>query len=50
MKGGLRGVYRGRVEPSYLPNYINEYAFRYNRRNDITPMFVSFIQQVKKEK
>jgi len=48
LKGGIRGVYRGRVEREYLPSYINEYAFRYNHRNNVTPMFVSFIRQVRK--
>jgi transposase len=47
-KGGLRGVYRGRVMPHYLQNYFNEYAFRYNRRFDTTPMFLSFLKQVQK--
>ncbi len=49
MKGGLRGVYRGRVEKQYLQNYINEYSFRYNRRNSVKPMFLSFMEQVEKE-
>lgn len=48
LKGGLRGVYRGRVEKSYLQNYIYEYAFRYNRRHSVTPMFLSFLSQVQK--
>lgn len=47
-KGGLRGVYRGRVTPRYLQAYINEYAFRYNRRHAVTPMFLSFLNQVEK--
>ena len=47
-KGGLRGVYRGRVTPKYLQQYFNEYSFRYNRRNSVTPMFLSFLSQVKK--
>jgi transposase len=50
VKGGLRGVYRGRVEKSYLPNYLNEYAFRYNHRNNIKPMFLAFMEQVEKER
>jgi transposase len=49
MKGGLRGVYRGRVEKQYLQNYINEYSFRYNRRNTVKPMFLAFMEQVKKD-
>ncbi len=47
-KGGLRGVYKGRATRKYLQNYINEYAFRYNRRFDQTPMFLSFLGQVRK--
>lgn len=47
-KGGLRGVYRGRVEPEYLQTYFNEYAFRYNRRHSTQPMFLSFLKQVQK--
>jgi transposase-like protein len=47
VKGGIRGVYHS-VSSKYLQNYFNEYAFRYNRRNDITPMFISFLKQVQK--
>jgi len=47
-KGGLRGVYRGRVTPKYLQTYFNEYSFRYNRRNSTQPMFHSFLKQVRK--
>ncbi len=47
VKGGIRGVYHS-VSSKYLQNYFNEYAFRYNRRNDITLMFISFLQQVQK--
>ena len=46
-KGGIRGVYRN-VSPKYLQTYLNEYTFRYNRRHDVTPMFRSFLTQVKK--
>ena len=48
LKGGIRGAHRGRVTKGYMQNYINEYAFRYNRRFDETPMFLSFLQQVEK--
>jgi transposase len=47
VKGGLRGVYRS-VSRKYLQSYFNEYAFRYNRRFNTQPMFVSFLEQVKK--
>lgn len=46
-KNGIKGVYHS-VSAKYLQTYINEYAFRYNRRNTIQPMFLSFLHQVKK--
>ena len=42
VKNAVRGVHHG-VAPKYLQLYVNEYAFRYNRRNDDTPMFLSFL-------
>lgn len=45
VKRGISGVYHS-VSPKYLQHYINEYAFRYNRRNNKTPMFHSFLCQV----
>lgn len=42
IKGGIRGVYHS-VSSKYLQNYLDEYSFRYNHRNDITPMFLSFL-------
>lgn len=48
VKGGLKGVYHG-VSEKYLQTYLNEFAFRYNRRNDTTPMFLSFLTQVEKK-
>jgi transposase len=47
VKGGLKGVYRN-VSDKYLQTYFNEYSFRYNRRNDDKPMFISFLTQVEK--
>jgi transposase len=47
-KGGIRGAYKGRVTKRYLQNYINEFTFRYNRRNEIRPMFLSFLMQTQK--
>ena len=38
VKRGISGVYHS-VSPKYLQSYLNEYAFRYNHRNDETPMF-----------
>jgi len=47
VKNGLRGVNHS-VSAKYLQEYLNEYAFRYNRRFDTTPMFESFLTQVRK--
>jgi transposase len=47
VKNGLRGVYHS-VGKGYLQSYLNEYSFRYNRRFDVQPMFVSFLKQVEK--
>jgi transposase len=41
-KNGIRGVYHA-VSAKYLQHYLNKYAFRYNHRNDTTPMFLSFL-------
>ena len=45
VKNGIRGVYH-QVSAKYLQNYLNEYAFRYNHRNDERPMFLSLLNQV----
>src|SRR5208282_4925240 len=47
IKRGIGGVYHN-VGRHYLQTYLNEYSFRYNRRFDVQPMFVSFLQQVEK--
>jgi transposase len=47
LKGGIRGVYHS-VSSRYLQSYIDEYAWRYNRRNDPTPMFWSILDRVRK--
>lgn len=47
VKGGIRGVYHN-VSDKYLQTYFNEYAFRYNRRFDEQPMFISFLTRVEK--
>lgn len=47
VKNGLRGVYHS-VGSQYLQSYLNEYSFRYNRRFDTQPMFLSFLQQIEK--
>jgi transposase len=45
-KNGIRGVYHG-VSAKYLQNYLDEYAFRYNHRDDVRPMFLTFLSRVK---
>jgi transposase len=47
VKRGIGGVYHN-VSAKYLQTYFDEYSFRYNRRNDTQPMFVSFLSQVQK--
>jgi len=47
IKRGIGGVYHSVGRP-YLQTYLNEYSFRYNRRFDEQPMFMSFLQQVEK--
>jgi len=44
-KNGIRGVYHA-VSADYLQHYLDEYAFRYNHRDDVTPMFFSFLSRV----
>lgn len=44
VKNGIRGVFHS-VSPKYLKHYVDEYAFRYNHRNDISPMFWTFLHR-----
>ena len=46
LKRGINGVYHA-VSQKHLQSYINEYAFRYNHRNDSSPMFFHFLAQIK---
>lgn len=46
VKRGISGVYHS-VSPKYLQSYLNEYAFRYNHRNDELPMFVLVLKQIR---
>ncbi len=46
-KNGVRGVYHA-ISVQYLQNYLDEYAFRYNRRNSPTPMFWAMMEQIRK--
>jgi len=45
LKGGISGVYKA-VGEQYLQAYINEYAFRYNHRNGVTPMFSTIMDRI----
>jgi len=45
LKRGINGVYHA-VSSKYLQLYLNEYVFRYNHRNDETPMFKAFLNQI----
>jgi transposase len=45
VKRGIGGVYHS-VSHKYLQSYLDEYSFRYNRRNVMQPMFISLLEQV----
>jgi hypothetical protein len=45
VKRGIGGVYHS-VSRKYLQSYLDEYAFRYNRRDSSEPMFVSLLEQI----
>ncbi|MEA2362589.1 MAG: transposase [Thermoleophilaceae bacterium] len=45
MKNGIRGVYHS-VSTKYLQSYLDEYSFRYNRRDAAQPMFWAILDRV----
>jgi len=45
VKRGISGCYHS-VSPKYLQSYVNEYSFRYNHRDDETPMFLNVLNQI----
>lgn len=45
VKRGIDGTHHA-VSPKYLQAYLNEYAFRYNHRNDEGPMFTTLVDRV----
>jgi transposase-like protein len=47
LKRGIGGTYHA-VSQRYLQMYLNEYAFRYNHRDDPKPMFMNFVEQIAK--
>jgi len=48
IKRGIGGVYHS-VSKKYLQTYLDEYSFRYNRRNSGQPMFTSLLGEVAKQ-
>lgn len=44
-KTGVRGAHHS-ISREYLQSYLNEFAFRYNHRNDDEPMFYAMFRQV----
>jgi transposase-like protein len=44
VKRGISGVYHA-VSQKYLQDYLNEYAFRYNKRDSETPMFKAILDR-----
>ena len=46
LKNGIRGAHRA-VGADYLQDYVNEYTFRYNHRDDDQPMFRTIANQVR---
>lgn len=47
VKTGLAGVYHS-VSSTYLQSYLDEYAFRYNRRNGREPIFWAILGRIQK--
>lgn len=45
VKNGILGTYR-HVSPKYLQGYVNEYAWRFNRREHGFPMFLSLLDRI----
>jgi transposase-like protein len=45
IKRGITGVYH-QVSQKYLQSYLDEYTFRYNRRDSETPMFTWMLRRV----
>lgn len=43
LKTWLRGTFHGAVEPQHLQAYLNEFVFRYNRRNNLHAAFQTLL-------
>jgi transposase len=48
VKRGIGGVYHS-VSKKFLQSYLDEYSYRYNRRNGDQPMFTSLLGEVAKQ-
>jgi hypothetical protein len=48
-KNGVRGVYHA-ISTNYLQAYLDEYCFRYNRRNSSQPMFWAMLERVQERR
>jgi len=48
LKRGINGVYHS-VSKKHLDNYLNEFVFRYNNRNNEEPMFYLMLSQISKK-
>jgi len=46
LKTGILGAHHS-VSPKWLQGYLNEYVWRYNRRDDGHPMFLSLLEQIR---
>jgi predicted RNA-binding Zn-ribbon protein involved in translation (DUF1610 family) len=44
LKRSINGTYHA-VSPKYLQTYVNEFAYRYNRRKQLSPLFFSLSEQ-----
>jgi hypothetical protein len=47
LKNGIRGTYHS-VSSKYLQSYLDEFAWRYNHRDEARPMFWTILDQVQK--
>lgn len=45
LKNGIRGVHHS-VSAKHLQSYLDMYCFRYNHRDDVTPMFQTMLRQI----
>jgi len=48
LKRVILGIFQGRFEPKHLQSYLDEYVFRFNRRNSksVGKKFMRVVQQV----